>query len=185
MLEERKEKRSVKIPTIVWDIRTRCKKEAELHIIFGFVLEKDAILGADMSDYEAMENAFECEYFALNIGEECYKAEPPDVFFDISLETICKQLSGKYYLCNCFGCIYSDYSPYGCGNIGGIFCFADVADIYLRVNGKYSRDLKDGQCTIWEAFDAGGRQCYETEVCERFKPRIGGLGGYRGQIYDV
>lgn len=102
---------------------------------------------------------------------------------DIFLESICKQISGKYYLCNCFGCMYSDYSSYGCGSIGGIVCFEAVAEIYLRVNGKYSQYLEVGQCTIWDAFDAGGRQRYETEVCERFKQCIGGLGGYRGQIY--
>lgn len=182
-MDRKIEKRSIKIPTIVWDIKEQCKIEAELHIIFEFVLENGVLSGTDMSDYEAMENASECEYFALNIGEECYEAEPPDAFFDVSLENVCKQLSGKYYLCNCYGCMYSDYSPYGCGSFGGIVCFVDVAEIYLRVKGKYSQYLEDGQCTIWEAFNTGGRQCYETEVCKRFKPRIGGLGGYRGQIY--
>ena len=183
MLEERIEKRTVRIPTIVWDITAQCKVEAELHIVFEFALEMGVLSGADMSDYEALENTVECEYFALQIGEECYKAVS-DAFFDICFESICKQLSGKYYLCNCFGCMYSDYSPYGCGSIGGIFCFEDVAEIYLRVNGKFPQDLEEGQCTIWDAFEIGGRQCYETELCERFKPRIGGLGGYRGQIYQ-
>ena len=183
LMKEEIEKRSVKIPTIVWDINMKCKRDAELNIIFEYILEEDVFCDDDMSDYAAMENAVECEYFALNIGDECYKSEIFSVEFEIALESICKQLSGKYYLCNCYGCMYSDYSPYGNGSIGGIFCFVDVAEIYLRVNGKYSQYLEDGQCTIWDAFDAGGRQCYETEMCKQFKPRVGGLGGYRGQIY--
>ena len=63
---QEKEKRSVKIPTIVWDINMQCIIEAELHIVFEFILEKDVLFGTDMSDYEALENAVECEYFALN-----------------------------------------------------------------------------------------------------------------------
>lgn len=182
-MNERFEKRSVTIPTIVWDINMQCKKDAEIHIVFDFELDENVLCGSDMSDYEAMENAVKCEYFALDIGDESYRPEIFCAEFEIDLESICKQLSGKYYLCNCYGCMYSDYSPYGNGSIGGIVCFVDVAEIYLRVNEKYSQNLEEGQCTIWDAFDAGGRQCYETEVCEHFRPRVGGLGGYRGQIY--
>lgn len=57
------------------------------------------------------------------------------------------------------------------------------AETYLHVKGKYEEDLEAGQCTIWDAFDLGGIQCQETGLCERFKPRVGGLGGYRGGIY--
>ena len=116
-MNERFEKRSVTIPTIVWDINMQCKKDAEIHIVFDFELDENVLCGSDMSDYEAMENAVKCEYFALDIGDESYRPEIFCAEFEIDLESICKQLSGKYYLCNCYGCMYSDYSPYGNGSM--------------------------------------------------------------------
>ena len=56
-MKEKIEKRSVKIPTIVWDINMQCKRDAELHIVFEYILGENVLCEADMSDYAAMENA--------------------------------------------------------------------------------------------------------------------------------
>lgn len=78
-----------------------------------------------------------------------------------------------------FGCLYSDYSPYGQGNIGSICCFVANKEKYFKVYSKY-----EGEYTIWNAFDEGYVQCRETDLCKEFVPRINGRGGYRGMIYD-
>lgn len=174
----------IKIPTTVFSIDTEKCITGELNITFSKTQDNNTI-----NVRYPLDNGFikppstNCSRFALIVENQYFEAECPNVFFDISLESICKQISGKYYLCNCFGCLYSDYSPYGNGNIGSIFCFMDIKETYLRVNGKHSEDLIDNECTIWEAFDKGGIQCLETGYCKNFAPRINCKGGYRGQIY--
>ena len=122
-----------------------------------------------------------CKEFLLKINNEIFKASELSEFFDISLNSICKQISGKYYLYNCFGCIYSDYSPYGNGNIGNMICFEKYKEKYLIVNGKYK---SENYITIWDLFDNKDlKMCQETQICKKFKPRINCIGGYRGTIY--
>lgn len=119
-----------------------------------------------------------CQRFALVTAGRCFEASPPSEFFETSLLSICRQMAGTYYLRSCFGCLYSDYSPYGQGNLGNLCCFVKHKDNYLKVYSKYQ-----GEYTIWDAFEDGFVQCQETAVCEQFAPRIHCLGGYRGNIY--
>ena len=125
-------------------------------------------------------NTTVCEKFALIIADQCFKAAAPSELFEVSLQSICRQIAGKYYLYNCFGCLYSDYSPYGQGNLGNLCCFAANREKYLKVYSKY-----EGEYTIWDAFEDGFSQCQETDVCDEFTPRINCLGGYRLSLIHI
>ncbi|WP_108870053.1 DUF6304 family protein [Aquimarina aquimarini] len=62
-----------------------------------------------------------------------------------------KQLPENIYLKTCLSCKYSNYSPYGNGMFGNIYCFKNFKKELKRVNDKH--DLLD----IWtkEAMDEG------------------------------
>lgn len=174
----------IRIPTVLFSLEKQERMNAELDIVFAGEENVGQTGSFYMLDGERIRpDRSVCRTFALSVGDERFEAAIPSTFFEISLESICRQIKGKYYICNCFGCLYSDYSPYGQDNIGTIFCFADIAEAYLRVNGKYEEYLSEGECTIWDAFANGGRQCAETGLCGRFAPRINCIGGYRGLIY--
>lgn len=121
----------------------------------------------------------ECDCFSLKIGGETFRADRPDPEFELSLLQICKKLKGRYLLKCCFGCLFSDYSPYGSDYFATMLCYSGAAERYLRVTGKYG---KDGGLPIWDVY-AEGVQRQETFLCNRFQPRIDCLGGYRGTIY--
>lgn len=117
-----------------------------------------------------------CQYFQLRIKEECFAAKYPKVDFDQSLQQICREFRGKYYLRNCFGCLYSDYSPLGRDNFGSMLCFLGVADDYLKIKGFGDEE------NYWRIY-SHGKQRQEVFLCKAFQKRIKNNGGYRGNIY--
>lgn len=169
----------VKIPVLVFSLDVQCKISAELIIIFNNQPGKNFGTIYELDNERIKPNTTICQKFALIVGKQYFEAETPSTFFEISLQSICKQISGKFYLCNCFGCLYSDYSPYGQGNIGNLFCFIKNKESYLKVYSKY-----EGEYTIWNAFNNNPIECQETGLCKNFSPRINCLGGYRGTIYE-
>lgn len=172
-------KLNIKIPTVIFSFEKQCRISSEINVAFKNTSDSKEIRGRyPVDDKYTIPNASICEKFNLTIENLCFSAEKPSTFFEESFQAICNQLNGKYYLCNCFGCLYSDYHPCGQGNIGSICCFEKNKENYLRVYSKY-----EGEYTIWDAFDEGGIQCQETNLCEYFVPRINCLGGYRGEIY--
>jgi hypothetical protein len=82
-----------------------------------------------------------------------------------------EQLRPDYYLKNCYGCAFSDYSPYGNDTFGTLICFRDCKSAYTAVTGKVgllellSRDR--------------GLTVQETYLCDQFEERKKGTG-YRG-----
>lgn len=169
----------VNIPVDVFQITHKQKIKAELQIVLRNEPKQKHIGVSQRNDTVKTElNTTSCQQFALVMEGRQFAAEHPDVMFETSLQSICKQISGSYYLCTCFGCIYSDYSPYGQGNLGNLCCFAANKHEYLKVYSKY-----EGEYTIWDAFESGCIQCQETGICGEFAPRIDCLGGYRGTIY--
>lgn len=169
----------IKIPTLVFSLIERREIPAELDIVFNNCPQEEARVDYKLDGESVKSNANNCEKFVLLIEGQIYEAVNPSEFFEDSLQSICKQITGKYYLCNCFGCLYSDYSPYGQGNIGSLCCFVENKEKYLKVYSKY-----EGEYTIWDAFNDGFVQCQETAICKLFAPRINCLGGYRGEIYE-
>lgn len=168
----------ITIPTILFSWAAQCKLPAKLDIIFHNQPQDKATAIYRLDGERVIPNTTICERFALVVADQCFAATNPSEFFEISLQSISKQITGIYYLCNCFGCLYSDYNPYGQGNIGNLCCFVANKEKYLQVYSKY-----EGTYTIWDAFADGYIECQETAVCEQFAPRINCLGGYRGKIY--
>lgn len=60
-------------------------------------------------------------------------------------------------------------------NLAGGFDFFKVTN-----PEKYASNWLDFIGNLYSEIE---NEIYETEVCKQFKPRDGGLGGYRGQIY--
>lgn len=173
---------SITIPTEVWELKQQKKLCGELHIVFSSEKDDTSTTSCYFLDgKKVFPETVICKTFALSVKEDYFEAKNLSTYFEISLQSICKEMAGKYYLCNCFGCLYSDYSPYGNGNLGNLYCFVENAETYLQVIGKYKESPE--QVTIWEAFDEGGKACQETGGCERFAPRTDCLGGYRGLLY--
>jgi hypothetical protein len=81
-----------------------------------------------------------------------------------------ERLPGRGRLRCCFGCDFSDYSPYGNGVFGTLYCFRTAKREYRRVVDK------DALFDLWDK-TAGAVQ--ETWLCEEWEPRIAGRG-YRG-----
>lgn len=159
--ELQKYRLEVEIPIPVIDIAQRKCRQGLIHIAFD--KEKN-----------------NCDFFNLSIEGEIFECDQPDIDFETSFLQICKKINGKYLLKCCFGCLYSDYSPYGNNYFASMLCYLSVADQYIHVSGKY-KDT-DEKIPIWAVYK-NGKQIQETYLCDGFVPRINCLGGYRGVIY--
>ncbi len=168
----------INIDTFVLDTVLNKRLKAVLQVANTFSKTKDSDSVCN-SKYAYVENSI----FSLIIEEKIFTSNISSEWFEDSLVQICKSLDNKYQLVNCFGCAYSDYSPYGSGNIGNLYCFLNIKDKYLTVISKYATQAND--YTVFDAFDEGVHfNVKETDLCENFMPRINTLGGYRGQIYN-
>lgn len=90
-------------------------------------------------------------------------------WFESELLDIQKALPTGLSLKCCFGCAYSDYSPYGQALFGTMACFRNNKMKYLSVENKY--DLLEILDTAFPV--------QETYVCSEFQVRKTGTG-YRG-----
>jgi hypothetical protein len=103
----------------------------------------------------------------LKIFDKNYSAVNFD--FENGANEIKSQLEPKYKFINCFGCSFSDYSPYGKAIFGTMLCFKNKKEEYLKVKSK------DG------LFDLGKEDRIVQEIyqCSEYEPR--GINvGYRG-----
>lgn len=151
----------VEIPIQIIDIALSKGIQGSIH--FDFMQEKDY-----------------CSFFHLKIENEIFECDYANADFETALLQICKKIKEKYLLKCCFGCLYSDYSPYGNGNFASMLCFLGVADRYIHVSGKHQNT--DETIPIWDVYEHG-EQKQETFLCDGFMPRINCVGGYRGLIY--
>ena len=104
---------------------------------------------------------------SIQIHDELFEAQSD--FFEPAAIQIQKQFKGKYKFKNCFGCNYSDYSVYGQGLFGTMFCFANQKSAYLKVKSKMDyMNLAPEKMTVQETF-----------ICEEFEFR-GADVAYRG-----
>lgn len=140
--------------------------------ISTIVIDKSTNL--DINAYIFINNIFDVKCFQLLINDEIYSLDNPNKDFEYSFSQICKKISSKYYLKNCFGCIYSDYSPYGQNDFGSMYCFLNGGDIYKhhREKGVYDDDIELSFGTS------------EISLCNDFKVRNKILG-CRGGIYPI
>lgn len=111
---------------------------------------------------------YENAIFKIVVNNENYISEG-DVFEDALVE-LQNQFKGNYHFKNCFGCLYSDYSPYGNGFFGNLFCFKNTKKEYLAIKDKHDLiDLMENQTLMVQ----------ETHYCHEFEKRITNTG-YRG-----
>ncbi|WP_027002480.1 DUF6304 family protein [Hugenholtzia roseola] len=91
-------------------------------------------------------------------------------FFETALQQIQEKLADAYRLKCCFGCAFSDYSVYGQGFWGTLFCYEPIREQYERVKSKED---------FMEIMEKHGGKVGETHLCSKFQPRSKGAG-YRG-----
>jgi len=111
---------------------------------------------------------FENAIFSLSINNKQFKSEAD--MMEAGLEILQKQFEGKYAFKNCFGCLYSDYSPYGNGFFGSMQCFREKKAEYLKAKNKME---------YVALADEGFIAVQETYYCDEYKQRIKNTG-YRG-----
>ncbi|RLD74954.1 MAG: hypothetical protein DRJ10_16165 [Bacteroidetes bacterium] len=133
--------------------------------------ELDLILNMELSLGKPKNNGgidFENAIFSLSINNKQYKSESD--MMEEGLENLQKQFDGKYAFKNCFGCLYSDYSPFGNGFFGSLQCFRDRKEEYLKASDKME---------FISLADKGFISVQETYLCKDYKQRIKNTG-YRG-----
>lgn len=101
---------------------------------------------------------------SLSIGE--YDFEGRGECFESIFDRIQKQFDNRYYLKNCYGCMYGDYSVYGNSNFGTMLCFVNQKEQYLKVKNKDDyMNLESDFETVQEIF-----------CCDKFEIRKKGVG---------
>ncbi len=103
---------------------------------------------------------FENATFSINIHNTQYSSAAD--MMEEGLENLQNQFDDKYAFKNCFGCLYSDYSPYGSGFFGSMQCFRDKKEAYLKANEKMEYIILT---------DEGFITVQETYLCEDYKRR--------------
>jgi hypothetical protein len=109
-------------------------------------------------------------FLQLDVAASSYSSQGRAGYFENELVDITKQLPEGMYLQTCFGCAFSDYSPFGNGLFGDMACFRENKQHYLAIKTK--RDLLD----MW---DTHTEFVQETYHCGEFEKRKPGTG-YRG-----
>lgn len=111
----------------------------------------------------------------ITIDGEKFEAVGSDYYIDDAFDQIVKQFGERYKFKNCYGCLYSDYSPYGQQGFGGMYCFVRRKEKYLNVNIP-----KDSyKYNYFEECDNDYDIVQETYCCDKYEIRKQGTG-YRG-----
>ncbi|NOQ75240.1 MAG: hypothetical protein GQ574_24725 [Crocinitomix sp.] len=125
---------TIKMPLSLFDISEKktFTETLTIHIVVG---ETITIKGLD--------SAINSLTLSTSFGDFTFTKElewMEDVLIGIQ-----KQLPDNIYLKTCLSCKYSNYSPYGNGMFGSIYCFKHLKDDLKELNGKH--DLLD----LWTA----------------------------------
>lgn len=126
-------------------------------------------------EYDLTEADLECVKFSLRFGGKCFCADRPDTCFESSLLQICSKCGNDFLLKCCFTCQWSDYSPAGNDDYGGMACYRNHKEIYRTVNSK------DDYFEKLDGLSDGARG--ETKICHEYQERLLGFG-YRGMLGD-
>ena len=149
-------KLTVSIPTQIKDVETGkvLKENLEMKVEIG-----KSIGNGMTEDVKVSLN--------LKILSNSYSAINYD--FEDGANEIISQIKPKYKFNNCFGCNFSDYSPYGKAIFGTMLCFKNQKEEYIKVKSK------DGFFKLGKE----DRIVQEIYQCSEFEPR--GINvGYRG-----
>ncbi|WP_103070098.1 DUF6304 family protein [Aquimarina sediminis] len=113
---------------------------------------------------DGLESEIDCLILTTSFGEFIVKKKLE--WMEDALIALQNQLPENIYLKTCLSCKYSNYSPFGNGMFGGIYCFNKIKEQLVELNGKH--DLLD----IWtkEAMDKGDIfSVQETFDCSEHK----------------
>ncbi len=147
---------TVCIPTLI--------KNIETNEVFNVSLEIKVKIGKSFG------NGFTSDpqvVLSLTISDQTFSATNYD--FEDAANEIKNQMKSKYKFNNCFGCNFSDYSPYGKSIFGSMLCFKNQKEKYSKVKDKSSFFSLDKEDQIVQ----------ETYSCEEFEIRKNNIG-YRG-----
>ncbi len=108
---------------------------------------------------------YENAIFEINLKGENYSSEGD--LFEVALVKLQNQFDDKYHFKNCFGCLYSDYSPLGNGFFGDLICFRNHKKEYLSVNSKEK---------LFELIEKNSIDVQETYCCDKFEKRAKNIG---------
>jgi len=147
----------VYIPQIVVNIAT----SEELCIIMNI----NYILGGERPEPKGGLDKDEVT-LSMQLDEAIYMGKGD--FFEMAFDKLYSQLQGKYYLKNCYGCLYSDYSIYGQTSFGGMQCHVENKENYLSVVDKVDFSNLENFVYVQEIY-----------LCDKYQRRIKGTG-YRG-----
>lgn len=120
-----------------------------------------------LGNYNSKNNSIFTFNFSINNTNLEVTGDSFEEIFDNLKETI-KDL---FYIKNCYGCKYSDYSPYGRDSFGDMMCFKNAKTKYLNVTGKADLFKLMSEEKIIHV--------QETHLCDEFEVRKENTG-YRG-----
>lgn len=89
-------------------------------------------------------------------------------WFEEAFEILEGQFSGEYYLKNCFGCMFGDYSVYGNSSFGTLYCFRNAKTEYLDCKSK------EDYIKLWDSRQPIRMQ--EIDLCDQFEVRDNNVG---------
>jgi hypothetical protein len=151
----------ISIPVTV--IKTNTQEE------FASVLNVSLELGLP-STHGALD--YESAIFSLHLEQEYFQgSESAD--FEEGLDHLRSAMGKKYHFKNCYGCLYSDYSPYGHGFFNSLMCFKKQKKAYLDLSAKFSKS------DYFKVIKQGYSQVQEIYCCPSFEMRLPKTG-YRG-----
>lgn len=145
------------IPITLIDKKTNCK--------VGSIIKVELELGKP-ADHGGIDS--EKAGFLLPINGEAFSSEAD--MFEIGLDKLKSQIDNIHHFKNCYGCLYSDYNPFGNGFFGDLMCFKGHKDIYLELSSKMQ---------LFDLIDMGYFLVQETYCCDEFEIRLPNIG-YRG-----
>ncbi|NER15064.1 hypothetical protein GWK08_16540 [Leptobacterium flavescens] len=147
---------TVYFPLFLRDVETKevLQKELEMKVQIGKNIGNGMIEDLQVS---------------LNLNMFGKKFVAVDYDFEDAANEIQKQIAPRYRFNNCFGCNYSDYSPYGKTIFGDMLCFKNQKKEYVKVKNKL------------EFFKLNKADSFVQEIycCEEFEIRRKNIG-YRG-----
>jgi len=109
---------------------------------------------------------FQYDYMYNNVNYSTIGDSFEDLFDN--LKRIIKE---THVIKNCYGCNYSDYSPFGRASFGDMLCFKSSKDKYLKIRNKsdfFQLRSRENQISV-----------QETYCCDEFEFRKENVG-YRG-----
>lgn len=108
---------------------------------------------------------------SVTVGKELFEGTS-NYYFDDALNEIIKQFEGRYIFKNCYGCLFSDYSPYGQQGFGGMYCFVRQKEKYLNLKIPPNSYKYDYMSELNDEYDIQ----QEIYSCDNYEPRKPGIG---------